>query len=764
MCARSWSRLLIATCLFGAQIGLFPRLHAQLEPIENQHPTDRPPEGLHAELQIGDGTHTAFHPGELVPVTVRFSSTEHTKLWVSAEPCDGPQTYPTPVPPAQLQSRRAQQRAALHELDGCMGHGWGGDLDLATTPSTIPLLLNTNYLLDTPGSYPLVWKGEAFRAKNLTSNTVALTLLPRDPAWEAAELARIDALMDGPPEKRGNACTRLRYLGTDAAELDMANRLGESLDGRDLACDQAFSDALVNAQQRDAVLSVLERRMADPDETIPRNFLRTFALISLYHAHPDWYAAALTQTNTPLAEIQSTDRVGPIWQPELLRDEILRYAAVLLAALPSKNPDARAHCIQAILELPTYENTGPLPASFNSALQKEIPSVFGELDGLDQQAVLGPLWTDLASPAMVPLLKNIFEHDGDPQTRARALWRIREFAPDLAQAEFTKEIANFHLPIDLLRAFPSGEVPALDPLLLQRATDQLREYNTPGPHAYGTDIAVLLLSRFASAAVEPQVASLLDGSAGALRCEERVDLLAYLNRVDPPAADRRIAAAQWTYSDCSIHEATQRFWSVKIQSLELAELDSNDPRRVSDALIDLQHNASASARPVILRHFRQWSAAYVPAKPQRSASGLFVANELAYQNTLLDEQYLRALIFAFGWRTTQNEIHQLGALCRSDPCRNEAKQRELSYSNEDTFIVLNHDADQGLPFNYGFAPYGNIGDLPRIEQKLREYPAGTTFRFDTREHSERVIQQVQDTLGAWITTNGYSLTLYRENP
>ena len=128
----------------------------------------------------------------------------------------------------------------------------------------------------------------------------------------------------------------------------------------------------------------------------------------------------------------------------------------------------------------------------------------------------------------------------------------------------------------------------------------------------------------------------------------------------------------------------------------------------------------------------------------------------------LDGQYLRTLLFAFGWRNTQAEVEQLGGLCHSDSCRNEAKQRAASYAWEDKFIVLGSGSEQGLRYNYGFAPYGDVGELPRMEQKVEQYPRGTAFQFDTRQHSERVIQRVQDTLGAWLLANGYALTLYRE--
>lgn len=285
-----------------------------------------PPKGLRVELRIGDGTRTEYHIGELVPFSLTFSARDHTKQWVSSEPCDTPDWYPVTKPPNLLAPRDKNRDLS------CTGHGWGGEVDLEEQPLILTYTLNHQYMLDTPGTYELTWSGEIF-GESLNSNVVRLTLLPRDPAWEAQQLAHIGA----------TDCDALRYLGTPAAEMEMARRYN-----RDNVCQ--FETALLDAKDRDAVLLILEAKITAPNELIGNDFLRTIATLSVYRAHPDWY----------LVETQG------LW-PSLVKDEEMRYARKLLAAIPAKDPSVREQCISTLAALKD------VPPDFRDALKQLMP-------------------------------------------------------------------------------------------------------------------------------------------------------------------------------------------------------------------------------------------------------------------------------------------------------------------------------------------------------------------------------------------------------
>jgi hypothetical protein len=317
----SWHRALLLSVIT-SQV-----LLAQASP-QGAPQTNAPSEVIHVELRIGDGTRSSYHIGEIVPVKLIFTSTVHTKHWISAERCAEEEIYPVSTPPTVLNGRGAQESAA-HAFEGhggCTNHGFGGEVDLAENPYVDSLTLNRRYLLDIAGSYPLTWSGIAF-GQSVSSNTATLTLLPRDPVWEASELARAETLPDGPdgPDShRYEGCSLLRYLGTPAAALEMARRYG----GSQGICGNDFKVSLVNARNRGAVLRILENRFLSPTfyYCVTPGFLETMALVSVYQTHPDWYRI-VTEAQHPNA--QAEPPVSPAVQ-----EAEMRYTRQIEAKFP----------------------------------------------------------------------------------------------------------------------------------------------------------------------------------------------------------------------------------------------------------------------------------------------------------------------------------------------------------------------------------------------------------------------------------------------
>lgn len=277
-------------CRFASLIALTPvalagaHLAAQTQP---------PPKGLRVELRIGDGTRTKYHIGELVPFSLIVSATEHSQQrMMRPELCDTPDWYPVTNPPNLLTLRDKNRDLSCNSS----GPDPVVQVDLAEKPWVKTLTLNHQYMLDTPGTYELTWSGEVF-GESITSNVARLTLLPRDPAWEAEQLAHISS----------TDCDALRYLGTPAAEMEMARRYNRD----DNVCQ--FEPALLDAKDRDAVLLILEAKITAPNELIGNDLLRTIATLSVYCAHPDWY---VVQTQG-------------LWH-SLVKEEEIRYARELL--------------------------------------------------------------------------------------------------------------------------------------------------------------------------------------------------------------------------------------------------------------------------------------------------------------------------------------------------------------------------------------------------------------------------------------------------
>ncbi len=291
-----------------------------------------PPKGLRVELRIGDGSRTEYRIGELVPFSLIVSATDHSKQrMMLPELCDTPDWYPITNPPSLL-TLRDKNRDLSCNLSGPVFHT--AQIDLAEKPWVKTLTLNRQYMLDTPGTYELRWSGEIL-GQSISSNVARLTLLPRDPAWEALQLTHISS----------TDCDALRYLGTPAAELEMARRYSPND-----VCRFAFEPALLDAKDRGAVLSVLEAKITAPNESIDGYDLRTMATLAVYRAHPDWY----------VVETQGQ------WR-SVVKEEEIRYARELLAAAPAKEPSIREQCISTLAALTD------MPSDFREALKQLIP-------------------------------------------------------------------------------------------------------------------------------------------------------------------------------------------------------------------------------------------------------------------------------------------------------------------------------------------------------------------------------------------------------
>ncbi len=687
-----------------------------------------PPAGLDVELRIGDGKRAAYHIGEVIPFALIFSATDHTKQWVSAEPpCEGPGLYPTTIPPNALITRDQE------EVEGatvCMGHGWSKQVDLAQTPLIQSSILNRRYALDTPGAYELVWNGDWF-GKQLTSNVVRLELLPRDPAWEAKQLMLADAALDTGGEHAEQGCQMLGYLGTSAAELDIARRY----DG-DNRC-QRFREVLINAKDRDAVLRILEARIDAPNEIIDPEYLRTVAMVSLYRAHPELYEQALHRSPGNYQAVQE--------------QETLHYIRKLVTALPSKRPYVRAQTIRNFAGYYALNAFSPgLPADVSDALRQQMPAVFRELSEQDQRSTLENVWPGISSPAMIPVLVSIIENPTNT-VFDDALVRLFELDPQQARTFLIREIARAPWRLSqVMSQLPEEQFPELDQVLLQRLND-----NPSQPKTNDTANAIKVLTRFASPAIEPQVRALLDANFDKFYCDEQFDLMSYLHRTNAATADTFFRRVQFGAWPCTLQNLATRYWSPAMERAELAQLDANDPTEIEKALRDLKENASPAARPVILRHFEAWNAAY---KSKLDAAGAFPSP--ADPGAQLEGSYFWTLAGAYEWNPSAADIREYAKLCLTADCRNRAEGAAAEVAQEPVLIRIS--PANTTPMTFALGPAGAVGNMARLKGKVAQYPKGTAFKIDARFHSAAVMDELVAELRPWMTAHGYELSLYRE--
>jgi hypothetical protein len=226
------------------------------------------PSEIKLELRLVNGS-APVHAGELVPIELIFSSQDSKRFRFNPRECHPHQSYRFLIAPPAFVDR-------LFEVDASMGlaeltcGGGNIEIDLAAKPVTVSQLLNGRFRMP-PGKYRIAVQSGRLGV-TLTSNSIDLEIQPRDAAWEAAELARALRLLEhgpGKPEYE-QGCRIVRYLGTDEADLAMAQRYG---DGN--YCDQLWESGIVSAGDRSAMQAELESGGGRPPRPQQNRILKT---------------------------------------------------------------------------------------------------------------------------------------------------------------------------------------------------------------------------------------------------------------------------------------------------------------------------------------------------------------------------------------------------------------------------------------------------------------------------------------------------------
>ena len=118
------------------------------------------------------------------------------------------------------------------------------------------------------------------------SNRVSFEILPRDAAWEASELETARRIVDAKilPPGAIPGCRMMRFLGTDAAAMEMVRR---SSADTGQGCDFEYMAGLFSALNRAAVVQAMEDGLRAADQPVTASYLRTLSTLSVYLQHPE---------------------------------------------------------------------------------------------------------------------------------------------------------------------------------------------------------------------------------------------------------------------------------------------------------------------------------------------------------------------------------------------------------------------------------------------------------------------------------------------
>lgn len=694
---------------------------------------------INLELRI-DRSPAAFHIGEVIPVKLVFSSDDHAPV-IIGEDCIGRGAYKFHVTPPGFVSRESEMDAAGLGNGSGMCHGWPGQAnDLARKPYEVGLDLNNYFRMETPGHYKVTVTTSRV-ATELASNAVDVEILPRDVAWEKQQLARaVGKMSTREIGGAADACKALSDLDTEDAELAMA----QSYRAYDY-CDQTFYMALINARNRRLVLDTMEAGIAQTDRAIREGYLSLLAKISLYQQHPDWYPQPEPEDAQP-SPAQERHSRSALWRtPGAVHIEELRYAGMLTNSVAAKTGVARAVSVETLLDLDDTFMGDQVPAQYAQVAREQLPSVFLSLPIMDQDRLLQRDWPFIATPPMVPVLKQVVNENGGP--RGLALQRLTELSPEDARPLILDGLRS-GTPYQYweISELPDKELPELDSALLNNLKQQL-------PMGYYVTFYAPYLSRYASAAIESDVKALIEGKIGTLSGNAEACIVAYLLRVDPPVG-RQFLRQELARPAAGFLENLAEFTTPhESERAALAALDNPDPPTVYRALMLLQRYGSAENKALLLAHFRAWNQNWQQHPEQLTSQGNYAAANL-------EGGYLNALAMPQMWLPSVDAIRGLAHMCVRQDCKDRAAQMAESATN--THFNIGYGpavfiSQKGGMFTVG--QFNNIIGIDELKQKLEQYPNGTGFTVKSTFGGYAQTQRVYEDLLPLAVEHGFKLSV-----
>jgi hypothetical protein len=273
-------RKALASVLFVSSFLLFSLPCVSLAQFVPVYPTDL---ALHAGPK---GNQTTFQVGELIPLTLLFTSSTRGKYELRMAEYDnsGRMWY------EQFEVSPSTTKDPLASYFVGREGGFGGlsrqNELVSTVPTLVALQLNEWVRFDTPGRYRVTVESTRVleprvRTVGVRSNEFEITIVEARPEWQAATLREALEVMDSSSrfmaseEPARSAAKRLRYLGTPEAAREMARRLrGSEWDGD-------FMFGLIGSPAAAEGFHEMERLLGDPDFPVTPTFLQALSTLAL---------------------------------------------------------------------------------------------------------------------------------------------------------------------------------------------------------------------------------------------------------------------------------------------------------------------------------------------------------------------------------------------------------------------------------------------------------------------------------------------------
>lgn len=705
-------------------------------------PQPQPDSPIRLTLRLTDGR-LQFRPGEIIPIELEFSSATRTRFTVDGATYDrsGRLTIDEFVID-RIDDVSDPMLDYFGSIGGFIGGGIRGMGVLGDKPFTVKLELNEWFRFDKPGMYTLAVKSRRVTDEFVTpyavvaveSNTVSFEILPRDATWDASQLETARRIIDAnqPPLGARAGCRMIRFLGTDAAAMEMIRRYGADTDH---GCDFDYMAGLFSAANRAAVVRAMEGGLRAADQPVTGSYLRTLSTLSVYLQHPEFRPAQTRATKGRLVAGGELSR-----RSDLIDAAMSMYRDMLTAAMLDKTDRVRAITLAEAQAL-----TQRQPSAESAASRAQLAAAFLDLPVERQTNLLEYQWRTLAGPAMLPVLRRLIAAapTDAPSAADLALRRLTQLAPDEARSLILRGIQNPRRGATLktLGSLRDAELPELDDALAANF------------EASNSEIHAALVQRYATRKVAPRILASAREKIGVMACSQQASILAYFLRVDEATGSTLLDRAMTSRATgCwrSLNQIAALRMTPVVQARAVADLDNSDPDVVIAAIRTLgQHGSPAALEPLRMA-FQRWHATWVDR-----------AAELAYsraverpnaKQAMVEDAFRQAIGTGRRWLVRATELRELQSWCVTDNCRT---QTGHMIHEDDTRIML-WSINEPDESHIELAQY-RLTSIAALEEKLSQYPRGIAFVLQRSANETGDVTAAIRRLMAFAASRGLSI-------
>ena len=679
-----------------------------------------------------DSDRTAFEQGEIIPLSLSFSTRTQDRFWMQKERYND-------IGRSRFERYCVVPEASDPLHDYVQWHGGGGsDLEPEPLrPNSIVIHADLNaYLNLPPGHYRLFVISDrvmprpvpvkqtndtvmTFKSETTRSNTVDFDVKPVSPEWQANQLKGLFQILSGNSsvELRLSAAHRLRFLNSKESDVALA-RLFTGRDWYDPVSEELFF-GLYGSPHRQLVLHSLEEQVAAPEHAIGEDFLIDMVWLGI-DSDAEWSQSdSATDPNHGRNSDEFSEKRKD-HELEMLKVECRR----LLAALPAKTGPARALSALGVLIIEADD------AEFVSRARSVLIASWDDLPLKSQQEVVANRWSLVDVPAMLPILVRMAggpvpaAHTWAATVRDAVLSHINQLDPPTARRMILNELQASHggPTVELLGLLqPEDRTAALQPAVERIIRGPVSKDRLEREFEQRSDFA--LIGQFGDTSILPQMKQVFERRGGDIECWQLNSILQYFLRVAQEYGAAQVAMLQERKTgtvDCrgSIFLSLDEL-PPALQPVAVRALDNHNPAIMADAAQSLGYWGSAEAEAALWARLERFHRDWTHRQKQHELGT--APSPPGFYGTA-EQNLITALAGGTNWLCTPQKLARLKELAVSENQRAQVQDWLDEWNEGPLKVTPNWMEEDSVEFSLLAS---SALTEAQMRTKLAEFPQGT---------------------------------------